>query len=344
MTKPTANIMPGDIRNVIINLYIGMLGRRPDQEIINHWVNFLLSGLSIEDLVYQIAFSAECSTKRDSEKLLFVPPGHFYSPIVDTEEIKTRYSDDPALIVKGVDINKYAQILLWNKFVDHLKKIPFPTERCKEADGFRYYYQNTAFGAGDASIYFAMLLELEPSKIIEIGSGFSSACALDTNELFLNNKVEFTFIEPYPKLLLSLLKDQDHDHVTIIESCVQDVDLEIFKQLDAGDILFVDSTHIVKTASDVNYEVFEVLPALNSGVIIHIHDMFWPFEYPRQWVFEEKRSWNELYAIRALLMYQNEFEILFFNDYCAKTFDPKEFERYPNFLSNPGGSLWLRKR
>jgi hypothetical protein len=343
MTKnQNSNLVIGDIRNIIKNLYIGMLCRAPNYEIVDHWANLVQSGLSIDDLVTQIAFSAECITKRNSEKLLFVPPGHFYSPIVDPDEIKSRYNDDPALNVEGVDINKHGQMLLWNKFVNILKKIPFPTE-C-EREGFRYYFNNPAFSVGDASIYFAMLLEFQPSKIVEIGSGFSSACALDTNELFLNNKVQFTFIEPYPKLLQSLLKNHDKDCITIIESCVQDVDLDIFSQLKLGDFLFIDSTHIVKTASDVNYEIFEIIPSLNSGVIIHIHDIFWPFEYPRQWVFEEKRAWNELYAIRALLMYQNEFEILFFNDYFAKTFDAKVFERYPNFLSNPGGSLWLRKR
>jgi hypothetical protein len=99
----------------------------------------------------------------------------------------------------------------------------------------------------------------------------------------------------------------------------------------------------MKTASDVCYELFDILPHLAEGVLIHFHDMFWPFEYPASWVLDENRSWNELYGLRAFLMYNQEFEIIFFNDYFLRFEHDMIQEAYPTFLKNPGGSLWLRK-
>jgi hypothetical protein len=187
-----------------------------------------------------------------------------------------------------------------------------------------------------------MLLELKPKKIIEIGSGFSSACALDTISREFDDPVEMTFIEPYPDTLNSLLSEHDRQHVKLLQTGVQQVDLDVFRSLDAGDILFIDSTHVSKTGSDVNFELFEILPSLKKGVIIHFHDIFWPFEYPAQWI-SEGRSWNELYTVRAFLMYQDEFKIRFFNHYAALQLEPIIRAEYPNFLINPGGGLWLEK-
>jgi hypothetical protein len=107
--------------------------------------------------------------------------------------------------------------------------------------------------------------------------------------------------------------------------------------------LFIDSSHVAKTASDVNFEIFELLPRLKPSVIVHFHDIFYPFEYPHGWIFDIRRSWNEIYFLRAFLMYNSAFEILFFNDYFACKF-PHLTEHGPShFRQNPGGGLWLRK-
>lgn len=192
-------------------------------------------------------------------------------------------------------------------------------------------------------ILYSMLRYFCPKRFIEIGSGFSSACALDTIERYLDGSVECTFIEPFPELLYSLMKANDMISHTLIASQVQDVSSETFDQLESGDILFIDSTHILKTGSDVAFELFEILPRLKSGVIVHFHDIFYPFEYPREWVIERNYSWNEIYAIRAFLTGNRDFRILFFNDYFAKAERETVEMSAPRMLGNPGGGLWLQK-
>jgi hypothetical protein len=97
----------------------------------------------------------------------------------------------------------------------------------------------------------------------------------------------------------------------LLELKVQDVQLAEFARLQAGDILFIDSSHVAKTGSDVLHLYFEVLPRLAPGVRIHVHDIFLPFDYPRRWVLDENRSWNEQYLLRALLMYSSRFKVDF---------------------------------
>ncbi|MGI9484201.1 MAG: class I SAM-dependent methyltransferase [Hyphomicrobiales bacterium] len=127
--------------------------------------------------------------------------------------------------------------------------------------------------------------------MIEIGSGYSSCVMLDTNELFFDNAISMSFVEPYPELLLSLLKSGDEQNIEVHASKLQDTPLEIFAKLDAGDILFIDSSHVSKAFSDVNTIFFEILPNLSAGVYVHFHDIFANFEYPLEWLLQG-RAWN----------------------------------------------------
>jgi predicted O-methyltransferase YrrM len=221
-----------------------------------------------------------------------------------------------------------------------LREIPFPANK---TEGFRYYFENPHYSYGDASILYALLRLLQPTQLIEIGSGYSSACSMDTIDRHLKDQVKVTFIEPHAKLLRETLGEEGIRCATLYERRVQEIPLDVFESLQHDDFLFIDSTHILKTGSDVCYEFFEILPCLASGVLIHFHDMLWPFEYQEDWVLRENRSWNELYAMRALLMYNYEFEIVFFNDYFRKFNERLVQDTYPQFLKNSGGSLWLRK-
>jgi Methyltransferase domain len=207
---------------------------------------------------------------------------------------------------------------------------------------FRYYFDNPAYSWGDGSILHAMLRCHRPKRLIEIGSGWSSACTLDTVDHYLDGACHLTFIEPYPQLLRNILGEA-MDRVRILEIPVQHVPPAVFEALDAGDILFVDSTHIVRTGSDVCFELFEILPRLAPGVLVHIHDMFWPFEYSRQWIVEQNRSWNELYAVRAFLSYNDTWRIILFNDYLAKLERGMIEATYPQFMRDTGGALWLQR-
>jgi hypothetical protein len=188
-----------------------------------------------------------------------------------------------------------------------------------------------------------MMRKVKPQRIIEVGSGYSSCAMLDTSEGFLDQPVQFTFIEPYPALLKSLIRTDDLSSVDIIESRLQDVPISTFQQLKSGDFLFVDSTHVSKTGSDVNYLFFDVLPTLDEGVYIHIHDIFYPFEYPKEWVLAG-RSWNEIYVLRAFLQFNSRFKIEMMNTYLEHFYQQRFIERMPLCMKNTGGSIWLRKR
>ncbi|HEY6131479.1 MAG TPA: class I SAM-dependent methyltransferase, partial [Halioglobus sp.] len=202
---------------------------------------------------------------------LYVPPGHFASPIPCLDEIRqdeARLFDKMPAAIPGVDMHSDEQLLLLNEFVGYYHQLPFTAEK---SDGLRYYYDNPAFSYCDAIILFCMIRKMKPNKIIEAGSGFSSCVSLDTNDLFFNGNIDLTFIEPYPRLLRSLLTDEDENRVRTIPCRLQDVELSEFDSLQANDILFIDSTHVSKIGSDVNYIFFEILPRLAQGVIVHFH-------------------------------------------------------------------------
>jgi hypothetical protein len=273
---------------------------------------------------------------------LWVAPGHFYSPIPSKEEAnrrqRTLWPDSPREPA-GVDLNEVGQLALFDSLVHYYPELPFWRE--KRAD-CRYYFENDYFSYNDAITLYAMIRHCRPRRIVEIGSGFSSSAMLDTNERFFNNAIECTFIEPYPDRLCSLLRDRDDEKVQIIAQPVQDVADPIFSRLCRNDILFVDSSHVCRIGSDVNDIFFRILPLLAGGVVIHFHDVFYPFEYPRAWVLEG-RAWNEAYLLRAFLQYNTRFRVRFFNDYLAR-FHRQRYERVmPLALRNTGGSIWLEK-
>ena len=165
---------------------------------------------------------------------------------------------------------------------------------------------------------------------------------LDTIDRHLDGQVACTLIEPYPERLRSLLRPDDLGRVTILEQRAQDVGLEPFLALEQDDILFIDSSHAVKIGSDVNHLLGEVLPRLRVGVYVHVHDIFYPFEYPKSWALEG-RAWNEAYALKAFLAFNDSFEIVIFNTFL-ETFHRDLFERdMPLCLLNEGGSIWLRR-
>jgi hypothetical protein len=275
---------------------------------------------------------------------LFVPPGHFYSPIASREEAEQaiqRANASGPDFPSAIKINPEAMIALWRRIAPLTLNLPFSDE----AGGkFRYHFVNDMYSYGDAAVYFGLVHHFEPRRIVEIGSGYSSALALDMRDI-LNRDISLTFIEPYPGRLNEMVRDNDRATIEVIVDKVQNVPMDHFEALQANDILFVDSSHVAKAGSDVCFEIFEILPRLRPGVVVHFHDCFWPFEYPKKWAVDENRSWNELYFLRSFLMYNDVFEIVFFNSYFASC-HAGEVAAYPNtpFLRNPGGGLWLQKR
>jgi len=272
----------------------------------------------------------------------FVPAGHFYSPLPSIDDVNRdarRLFAAPCRILPGIELNEPEQLALLEEIKSYYRDLPFQGERSADR---RYFYENRGYSYSDAIFLYGMIRHAGPKRIVEIGSGHSSCVMLDTDELYLGSRVDFTFIEPYPDLLLSLLRPEDLDRVRILGKRVRDVELEPFLALDRHDILFIDSSHVVKIGSDVRYLLTEILPRLRPGVYVHFHDIFYPFEYPEGWI-AEGRAWNEAYALRAFLTFNETFEIVLFNTYLER-FHRDIFERdMPLCLKNEGGSIWLRR-
>lgn len=272
----------------------------------------------------------------------FVPPGHFYSPIPSITEVQRREDSVFGNIsseLLGINLYKQDQICLFEKFVPFYKELPFKAE---EQKNLRYYFQNPAYSYSDAIILYCMIRHLKPKRMIEIGSGFSSCVMLDTNEFYFDGSIKTTFIEPYPDLLMSLISEEDKKKVNIIPKCLQDVEFSVFQELRANDVLFIDSTHVSKINSDVNRIFFDILPRLASGVYIHFHDIFYPFEYPKNWIYAGI-AWNEAYILRAFLQYNDDFRVVFMNTYMEHFFEDMFDKKMPLCLKNKGGSIWIRK-
>lgn len=273
--------------------------------------------------------------------VMWVPAGHYYSPIPPIDEVRT---DDARIFaipegVPGVDLRDAEQVALLETIAGFYSEIPFPEAKRRD---LRFAFENPAYSYSDAIFLYGMLRHLRPRRVIEVGSGYSSSAMLDTNDRFFGGAIQFTFIDPYPETLHSVLRPSDKDTARIVPSRVQDVDLGLFAELDANDILFIDSTHVARIGSDVNHLFFEVLPRLRPGVYIHFHDIFYPFEYPRFWVYEG-RAWNEAYLLRAFLTNNSSFSIQVWNDYLAHFHRDRLQALMPACLKNTGASIWIKR-
>lgn len=275
--------------------------------------------------------------------LTWSPPGHFYSPIPNLGELESQadalWPEQSPTELPGINFRSDDHLKMFEELAALARPLQVPEH---QTEPWRYHSENVSYGIGDALMLHAMLRLIQPDRLIEIGSGFSSAMTLDTVEHFLDGKTELTFIEPYPELLESLLRPADRDRVTIVAKPLQQVPLELFSTLQDGDVLFIDSTHVLKTGSDVVWLYNKLLPTINAGVYVHIHDIFHAFEYPKEWVMEG-RAWGEAYLVRAFLSLNSEFEILLFNDWLGHFHRDLIAEKLPQMLANSGGSLWLRR-
>jgi hypothetical protein len=265
-------------------------------------------------------------------------PGHFYNPIPNIDEvIQFEYEVERKDEYAGINLCDEEQ---W-KFIDACKKlyseIPFPHNK---TDLYLYHFQNPNYSYADGIFYYFILRNFSPKKIIEIGSGYSTCLAIDVNKIYFQNNIEIYAVEPYPDLVIQLTGS---DAPTLINKKIQEVDLLTFDQLDENDILFIDSSHVLKAGSDLNYIFFKIIPRLKKGVLIHFHDIFDKFKYPLNWITEYYRGWNEVYALKLFLMYNEHFKVIAFNNYLIKNNEKWFKEHMPLCLENPGGSIWLRK-
>lgn len=315
-------------------------GDRYPAAVAQNWARQLGRGLSVVDLLKRL------NRKRRAGGAELVPlymePGHYYSPIVDPETVRSYYRTEQKRgprDLPGIDLDMPAIQSWWRRLLPTMEPADFPAEPNAQ---HRFCSPNINYPFFDAAVLRALIAELKPRRIVEVGSGNSTACMLDTIEEFgLDTNV--TCIEPNPERLLDRLREGDLERLTLIKSGVQDADLAVFDALEAGDILFIDSTHVLKTGSDVLHELFYLLPRLAKGVFIHFHDCPFPFEYPPRWVFEMNHSWNELYALRAFLMYNQAFSVRVWPTLMAREF-PETVATLPEACKMPLASgLWIEK-
>jgi hypothetical protein len=273
----------------------------------------------------------------------FRPPGHFYSPIPSLAEVRERAAtifDRDVAGIPGIDLDERGQLALLAELAPYLREPPW---RDEAVPGLRYRFDNPAFSASDPLVLYALLRHARPRRAVEVGCGWSSCVFLDTSERYLDGAVDLTFIEPYPELFLSLLAPGDEGRLRLLRRGLQTVPDEVFDRLESGDVLFIDSSHVSKTGSDVNHLFFRILPRLASGVWIHLHDIHYPFEYPDSWVFEG-RAWNEVYLLRAFLQYNAAFPVQLWATFLASRHREAWARALPAGRTGAGSSIWLRKR
>jgi hypothetical protein len=268
------------------------------------------------------------------------PAGHYHSPIPTVENIRARLHAQPtrdALV--GIDLRPAQQAELLREFSAFYKELPFPKERTA---GVRYYFNQTVFCYADAIFLYSFLRRFQPRRIIEIGSGFSSAVTLDTIDRFFERRPDVTLVDPAADRLNHVLWPDDWNGLTFLKQEVQQIPLSRFLSLEAGDLLFIDSSHVLKCGSDLQFLMFEVLPRLPVGVFVHFHDVFDGFEYPAEWLLNGM-YWNEDYVLRAFLTHNRAWEIVLFGEHMVRRHSDWMAEHMPLCLKNPGGSLYIRR-
>ena len=253
----------------------------------------------------------------------------FYNPIPVVGDISDDvFSEEED---QSIDWNGENQILLLKK----LKK--YVPEFHDIVNDRKFDISNSYFGWHDAPIYYTMIRFFQPKQIIEIGGGFSTKIAYLASQK--NHSTAIKVIDPF---LSEDIKNNFSEFVKLIENPVQNVPIDFFKDLNQNDILFIDSTHVSKIGSDVNFLFLKILPILKPGVIIHIHDIFLPNSYPKEWIKNKLIFWNEQFLLHAFLIGNKDFEILISNAFLRKHNhdDLKDF--YDSDIIG-GASFWMRK-
>jgi len=275
----------------------------------------------------------------EAEKFgLHVLPTHFYSPIPNTHELAEQVWDSYDVSDLNYNSGEMCSLLdKISKYKDEVVDIAI-TKECLE-DGINdYYYENPAFHGMDAIIYYYMIRYFKPKRLVEIGCGYSTLIA--AKAVLLNKVTEFVCIEPYPP---AFINEQVPGINKLITKFIQDIPIAFFEALESGDILFIDSSHVSKTGSDVNYIFLRVLPKLKQGVIIHFHDILIPYEVQADWVKDLRLFWNEQYLLHTLLSASEQYRTVMPNHYMGKRFPFNVASCLPNQPDNVGRSYWIVK-
>lgn len=274
-------------------------------------IDVLLAPLvALSSFILWLVRKAGISRMRVSKKIfcgfgVYPIRDHYYEPLFNPAHLRMPLEQDRNL--PGLDLNEKEQLDLLSRFnyAEELGKIP---KVSAEAGPLEYCYENESFLCGDSEYLYSVIRHFKPGKIIEIGSGNSTLMAIKAIQA---NKVEapdyscqHVCIEPYEMQWL------ESTGVQVIRQRVEEVDVAVFDDLGQNDILFIDSSHVIRPQGDVLFEYLELLPRLRSGVLVHIHDIFTPQDYPEDWVVDFVRQWNEQYLLEAFLTFNSQFRVL----------------------------------
>ena len=234
---------------------------------------------------------------------IFPLTSNYYEPSFNFDNLKKNLSEKRSL--PGINFNIENQIKNL-KQLDYKKELENLNLK-NNSPNFNFNIDNNFFEAGDAEIYYQMIRYHKPKKIIEIGSGQSSLIAMEAinnNKQIDNFITELTCIEPFENKWL------EKNDIRVIRKKVEEIDTDIFTDLSKGDILFIDSSHVIKPQGDIVKIFLEILPKLKSGVIIHIHDIFSPRDYLENWLKIENRFFNEQYLLEGMLDNSSRYKIM----------------------------------
>lgn len=288
-----------------------------------------IRGVGVEHLPYckAMLLRAGCFPVRD----------HYHEPAFRNAQIRELLSTDRGL--PGIDWNVEGQLQLLSSFSYNSE---LATLSQSKTGGYGFYFGNGAFESGDAEYWYNLIRSKKPKRIIEIGSGFSTLVArqaLDANKrIDPHYACEHILIEPYENNWLEDLG------ATVIREKAENCDIEIFRKLDADDILFIDSSHVIRPRGDVLFEFLEILPTLNVGVIVHIHDVFSPRDYLAEWVVDKVLFWNEQYLLEAFLTFNREWKVIGALNFLQHHYYDQLKEKSPHLTKDrEPGSFYIQR-
>jgi hypothetical protein len=265
---------------------------------------------------------------------------HYVEPIVFPDDI--RHDLNLPRAINGLDLNEVGQLSLLRQFRYRDELIAIPTERSAKIE---FAYRNVTFGPGDAEFFYNMIRHFRPRRIVEVGCGMSTLMA----RLAIKKNIDeadgydcdHICVEPYPHPdILGL-------GLNIVQKKVEDCDTSLFKSLEENDILFIDSSHVIRPQGDVTHQILNLLGLVRPGVIVHVHDVFTPRDYPAQWVLVDRLMFNEQYLLEAFLCFNTSFEVICAANWLFHNHLDKLADACPILVQETGsnpGSFWFRRK
>ena len=313
--------------------------------LVRRFTDLVLSPVTLFSAVWFKYIRSTTRQKMPVSEKIFMKVGvlpvndHYYQPLVNPSKTLSKPLSAER-VLRGINWNIDEQLELLQKFHynEELSTLPLNKE---DAGEHQYYINNPSFLAGDGEFCYNMIRYWKPRTVIEIGCGYSTLICLQAekkNEQTGSSPARHICVEPYEMPWLEKLP------VEVIRKKVEDINLDFFENLQANDILFIDSSHMIRPQGDVLFEFLEILPVLKPGVLVHIHDIFTPRDYPSEWIVDKHCMWNEQYLLEAFLSFNKEFRVLGAVNFLKHNHRKELEAKCPNTAKMPDdepGSFWL---